>query len=227
MNKYRHELKFIISKDAAIMLKSRLSMVMDIDRNNRMPDKTYLIRSLYFDDIASTAFHDKMDGVWLRKKYRIRYYNHDPSYIVLEAKHKHDQLTYKQQQVINKSIAQRLSKGLTQKIEASKGTLLAQFIQDMEMYHLIPSVLVDYYRLAYVFEPLDVRVTFDEYIKSGLYTTDLFDQDFPGVPILMENEVVLEVKFNEIMPDFIRLILDSVPKCRQAISKFAICRAVK
>lgn len=227
MNKYRHELKFIISKDAASMLKSRLSMVMDIDRNNRMPDKTYLIRSLYFDDIASTAFHDKMDGVWLRKKYRIRYYNHDPSYIVLEAKHKHDQLTYKQQQVINIGTARSLSEGLTQNIDASAGTLLAQFILDMEMYHLIPSVLVDYFRLAYVFEPLDVRVTFDEYIKSGLYTTDLFDKDFPGVPILLENEVVLEVKFNEIMPDFIRLILDSVPKCRQAISKFAICRAVK
>ena len=133
MNKYRHELKFIISKDAASMLKSRLSMVMDIDRNNRMPDKTYLIRSLYFDDIASTAFHDKMDGVWLRKKYRIRYYNHDPSYIVLEAKHKHDQLTYKQQQVINIGTARSLSEGLTQNIDASAGTLLAQFILDMEI----------------------------------------------------------------------------------------------
>ncbi|MDO9592759.1 MAG: hypothetical protein Q7I98_06170, partial [Erysipelotrichaceae bacterium] len=72
-----------------------------------------------------------------------------------------------------------------------------------------------------------VRVTFDEYIKSGLFTSNLFDRDFPGVPVLKENEVVLEVKFNEIMPDFIRLILETVPKCRLAISKFAICRAVK
>jgi hypothetical protein len=227
MNKYRHELKFIISKQAALMLKSRLSMVMDIDRNNRWEDKTYLIRSLYFDDVSSSAFYDKMDGVWLRKKYRIRYYNHDPSYIVLEAKHKHDQMTYKQQQVINQRIAQDLSEGHTQRIEAKEGTLLAQFLQDIETHHLIPSVMVDYFRLAYVFEPLDVRVTFDEYIKSGLYTSDLFSRDFPGVPILMDNEVVLEVKFNEIMPDFIRIVLETVPKCRMAISKFAICRAVK
>ena len=227
MNKYRHELKFVISKDAATMLKSRLAMVMSIDINNRMPDKTYLIRSLYFDDISSTAFYDKMDGVWLRKKYRIRFYNHDPSYIVLEAKHKHDQLTYKQQHVINKDIAQSLSVGKTQMIAAPKGSLLEQFIRDIANYHLVPSVLVDYFRLAYVFEPLDVRVTFDEYIKSGLFTSNLFDRDFPGVPVLKENEVVLEVKFNEIMPDFIRLILETVPKCRLAISKFAICRAVK
>lgn len=227
MNKYRHELKFVISKDAATILKSRLAMVMSIDRNNRMPDKTYLIRSLYFDDVSSSAFYDKMDGVWLRKKYRIRYYNHDPSYIILEAKHKHDQLTYKQQHVINKDIAQSLSVGQTQMIAAPKGSLLEQFIQDIGNYHLIPSVLVDYFRLAYVFEPLDVRVTFDEYIKSGLFTSNLFDRNFPGVPVLKENEVVLEVKFNEIMPDFIRLILETVPKCRLAISKFAICRAVK
>lgn len=227
MNKYRHELKFIISKDAALMLKSRLSLVMDIDRNSRLEDKTYLIRSLYFDDVSSSAFYDKMDGVWLRKKYRIRYYNYDSSYIVLEAKHKHDQLTYKQQQVIDKSTAERLSKGQTGRIVAQEGTLLEQFLQDMDMYHLVPSILVDYFRLAYVFEPLDVRVTFDEYIKSGLYTSDMFDRDFPGVPMLKDNEVVLEVKFNEIMPDFIRVVLETIPKCRLAISKFAICRAVK
>jgi hypothetical protein len=227
MNKYRHELKFSISKDSAEMLKSRLALIMDVDKNSRMPDKTYLIRSLYFDDIASTAFYDKMEGVWLRKKYRIRYYNHDSSYIVLEAKHKHDQMTYKQQQGISKEMASRLSKGDIQDLPVSEGTLLAEFVRDMTMFHLIPSVLVDYYRLAYVYEPLDVRVTFDEYIKSGLYTSDMFDRDFPGVPILKENEVVLEVKFNEVMPDYIRMVLETIPKCRQAISKFAICRAVK
>ena len=72
MRKYRHELKFIISTQMAEILKQRLSLIMDVDTHSIYEDNTYLIRSLYFDDIKSTAYYEKLDGVEFRKKYRIR-----------------------------------------------------------------------------------------------------------------------------------------------------------
>lgn len=65
--KYRHEIKFIISKQMSLVLKQRLALAMDIDKNSVNLDNTYFIRSLYFDDINSTAYYEKIDGVLYRK----------------------------------------------------------------------------------------------------------------------------------------------------------------
>ena len=53
------------------ILKQRLNMVMDIDKNSVNLDNTYYIRSLYFDDPSSSAYYEKLNGVLYRTKYRI------------------------------------------------------------------------------------------------------------------------------------------------------------
>lgn len=47
-----------------------------------------MIRSLYIDNLADKAFREKIDEVSRREKFRIRYYNGDPSLIHLEKKSK-------------------------------------------------------------------------------------------------------------------------------------------
>ena len=84
MRKYRNEIKFIISKNIAEILKQRLSLIMDLDTNSFNDDNSYFIRSLYFDDEDSKAYYEKIDGVEYRKKYRIRIYNLDDKFIRLE-----------------------------------------------------------------------------------------------------------------------------------------------
>ena len=42
MRKYRNELKYIISKDMAEVLKQRLGLIMDVDSNSVNPDNSYL-----------------------------------------------------------------------------------------------------------------------------------------------------------------------------------------
>ena len=81
MRKYRNELKLVINASAAEVLKYRLSLLMTADENSKNEDNTYLIRSLYFDDVDSTAYYEKLDGVEFRKKYRIRIYNYDDKFI--------------------------------------------------------------------------------------------------------------------------------------------------
>ena len=60
MKVYRHELKFIINKNMALILQNRLKHVMTIDKNY---DGPYFIRSLYFDDYNNQAYYDKINGV--------------------------------------------------------------------------------------------------------------------------------------------------------------------
>ena len=79
MRKYRYELKYIITPKMATILKTRLLTIMDIDSLASGGKKGYTISSLYFDDLASTAYFEKLDGVLYRTKYRIRVYDYDDS----------------------------------------------------------------------------------------------------------------------------------------------------
>lgn len=225
MTNYRHEIKYIINKNHATILKQRLALIMNIDKNSINKDNTYYIRSLYFDDLNSTAYHEKLDGVEFRKKYRIRIYNFDDKFIRLECKYKRENMTYKKQIKIDKETYYKIVND--EDIEVKENNLLKQFLLDKKNKNLIPSVIVDYKRLAYTYPVSEVRITFDTHVKSGQYNYDIFDQNYGLCSVLDDQEVVLEVKFNEILPEPIAIILSTIPSTRQAYSKFAVCRSLK
>ncbi len=227
--KYRHEIKFIISKQMSLILKQRLALAMNVDKNSVNLDNTYFIRSLYFDDINSTAYYEKIDGVLYRKKYRIRIYNNDSSFIRLERKWKHNNMTSKDQLKISKENCINLLTNQFDNIdkELLNNSLMKEFITDIKVFGLKPSVIVDYKRLAYTYHISEVRITFDERIKSGLYNYNLFNMNRITYDVIDNNEVVLEVKFNEVLPEHISIILQTIPMYRQAVSKFALCRSIK
>jgi SPX domain protein involved in polyphosphate accumulation len=227
MRKYRNEIKFIISKTMAEVLKQRLSLIMSVDTNSYNSDNSYLIRSLYFDNENSDAYYEKMDGVEYRKKYRIRIYNFDDKFIRLECKYKHNNMTSKDQILIDKELCIKIIDGKIDEIDLTKDNLLRQFALDYRLNRLEPSIIVDYNRVAFTYHVSDVRITFDSQIKSGMYNYNLFDKNATTYRVIDDNQMVLEVKFNEILPESIALILQTVPTFRQAFSKFAACRNIK
>jgi SPX domain protein involved in polyphosphate accumulation len=227
MRKYRNEIKFIISKTMAEVLKQRLSLIMSVDNNSYNSDNSYLIRSLYFDNENSDAYYEKMDGVEYRKKYRIRIYNFDDKFIRLECKYKHNNMTSKDQILIDKELCIKIIDGKIDEIDLTKDNLLRQFALDYRLNRLEPSIIVDYNRVAFTYHVSDVRITFDSQIKSGIYNYNLFDKNATTYRVIDDNQMVLEVKFNEILPESIALILQTVPTFRQAFSKFAACRNIK
>ena len=165
--KYRHELKFKISNSAAEVLKQKLSLILGKDKNAYYEDGSYLIKSLYFDDRDSSSYYEKMDGVLYRKKYRIRMYNNDSSFIRLERKWKHNNMTSKDQLKISKENCINLLTNQFDNIdkELLNHSLMKEFITDIKVFGLKPSVIVDYKRLAYTYPISEVRITFDEKIK--------------------------------------------------------------
>lgn len=227
MRKYRNEIKFIISKTMAEVLKQRLSLIMSVDNNSYNSDNSYLIRSLYFDNENSDAYYEKMDGVEYRKKYRIRIYNFDDKFIRLECKYKHNNMTSKDQILIDKELCIKIIDGKIDEIDLTKDNLLRQFALDYRLNRLEPSIIVDYNRVAFTYHVSDVRITFDSQIKSGMHNYNLFDKNATTYRVIDDNQMVLEVKFNEILPESIALILQTVPTFRQAFSKFAACRNIK
>lgn len=227
MRKYRNEIKFIISKTMAEVLKQRLSLIMSVDTNSYNSDNSYLIRSLYFDNENSDAYYEKMDGVEYRKKYRIRIYNFDDKFIRLECKYKHNNMTSKDQILIDKELCSKIVDGNIDDIDLTKDNLLRQFVLDYRLNRLEPSIIVDYNRVAFTYHVSEVRITFDSQIKSGMYNYNLFDKNATTYSVIDDNQMVLEVKFNEILPESIALILQTVPTFGQAFSKFAACRNIK
>lgn len=223
MSKYRHEIKFLINENQANILKDRLSMIMTADDNGKYG---YFIRSLYYDTPTNKAYYEKLDGVEYRRKYRIRMYNKDDNYIRLEKKIKDNDMTAKEQIRISKEECLKIMHNELSFYDM-EDNLLKEFLIDIKTKNLVPSVIVDYDRYALTYPISDVRVTFDYNIKSGIYNYNLFDFDNTNYNILEDGMIVLEVKFNDFLPEVIGIILRTIPSIRNAFSKFAMCRMVK
>lgn len=228
MQGYRYEYKFIITKNLAKILEHKLSLVLKVDDHSISKDNTYYIRSIYFDDYNSSKYYEKLDGVEYRKKYRIRLYNNDTNFIKLECKHKHNNLTKKESVKITKEMCDDFLKGNFDKyhIDEMDNEFLKRFITEAKNKKLIPVVIVDYERLAYINDLSDLRITFDKDVRSGGFNKDVFDDFSASYNVFDDEKIVLEVKYNDFIPEYISIILSTIPMFRQAISKFAICRSV-
>ena len=225
--RYRNELKFELTELYAKILRHKLSLIMEPEREEYMVNGKYNVRSLYFDDIYDTAYYEKMNGIPNRKKYRIRFYNLDSSYIKLELKGKDGNLGYKQSDQINLEEYFHIINKNYDKIDINGREVLEKFIEEAKFNNLIPSIIVDYFRIAYTFPIEDVRITFDIDISSGKFDYDLFSKDINLFNILEDNKIILEVKYNTFLPKIITNILKTIPMSKIAMSKFAMCKEKK
>ena len=214
----RHEYKYLISKADAELLKLRLPHIMQRDPHAGETG-CYTIRSLYFDDPNFTAFRDKVDGVDNRTKYRIRCYNGDTSRCRLERKEKKGHLTRKTGQ----SITAQEALALQSRTSSPADGLCEELRLLCAASGLRPMVLVDYDRTPFVCAAGNTRITLDENLRTRPYCADLFDTARSMMPVLEDNQVILEVKFDDYLPGYLRDALADIPKIPMAISKFAMC----
>ncbi len=219
---YRHEIKHIITPADAAAIRTNLSAVARLDPNAVRSGGRYLVRSLYFDDPWDTALHEKLDGVNQRKKYRIRYYNDDFSYIVLECKIKRDGVGVKPQEVLSLEETRRILSGDIAWMAESGRPLLTVLYVDMKLRCLRPKVVVEYKRVPYVYAPGNVRVTIDWNIRTAKPDQFLEPQGLT-LPI-GEDVMLLEVKWDEYLPSIIRQAVALKNRQGSAFSKYAACR---
>ena len=217
---FRHEIKHEITYSDMITIRQRLSAVAYLDPN--AVDGKYAIRSLYFDNLSDKALREKIDGVNIREKFRIRYYKGDTSDIHLEKKSKLNSLGNKQSAPLTEKQAQLIVDGNLDWMPHSLHPLIRELYTKMTTEGLRPKTIVDYTREPFVFPAGNVRVTIDYDIRTGLACTDFLNKNCVTVPA--SQAIILEVKWDAFLPDIIRDAVTLEDRREGAFSKYAACR---
>ena len=218
---FRHEWKHEITYMDLLVLRSRLRMVMQQDAH--AVDGKYRIRSLYFDTAEDKALLEKINGVNIREKFRMRYYNQDASWMVLEKKCKINGLCRKEQARISQETAQDAVRRDAEHLCQNEQALVRELGYKMKAEGLLPKTIVDYTREPFVYLPGNVRVTLDYDIRTGMTGTDFLNPDCIMIPAGNATRI-LEVKWDEFLPSLIRDLVQVPGTHTSAFSKYAACR---
>ncbi len=222
--KYRHELKFLISQADYHAIRRRLSAVMKRD-SHAGENGLYTIRSVYFDNYRDKALLEKVNGYAQREKFRIRYYNDDMSFITLEKKIKHNDLCMKLDARISQEEYREILKGVSSRMLNHPEPLVRELYCKMKTQRLKPRVLVSYTREPFVFAAGNVRVTFDSDIRTSLFQSDFADGNIRNINASESpSDTILEVKYDEFLPEIITDLIQCESLRQQAFSKYGACR---
>ena len=221
--KYRHELKYQITDAQLMMLRNRINHLIPAD-SHAGPDGIYSIRSLYFDDYENRCLRENEDGTDPREKFRIRIYNASSDRITLECKRKERGKTHKTACPLTVEQTRQLMAGQILPDIGSQPPLLQKLTMLMLTRRMKPVVMVEYDRIPYVYKNGNVRITLDTNIRSSSDVERFLDESIPVRPVLPTGQQLLEVKYDEYLPDFIYRSLQLHSLRQTAFSKYYICR---
>ncbi len=219
--KFRNEWKHEINYSDMLAIRHRLKAICKPDPN--AIDGKYFIRSLYFDNLSDKALCEKINGINMREKFRIRYYNNDTSHIKLEKKSNYDGLKTKQNVNLTKEEVQSILDGETNWMINSKNPLICELYSKMKSQGLRPKTIVEYMREPFIYPAGNVRVAIDYNIRTGIMYTDFFNENCVTIPAGAA-QAILEVKWNEFLPSLIRDAVQLDGRCTASFSKYATCR---
>lgn len=220
--KYRHELKFLVGEQQIALLKLRLKMIMKQDANQN--GDSYNIRSLYFDDLYDSCMHENESGIDARSKYRIRIYDKKSDVIKLEKKIKLHGMTRKEVATVNQEKCLQYMHGKEIKVLPKDTKLEKEFYTKIMANGMKPVTIVEYERTAFVEKRGNIRITFDQNISGCDYVHSFFEENIPLVPLLERGKHVLEVKYDEYFPDYIKDVLEIGSLQRISFSKYYYAR---
>lgn len=219
----RYEHKYLLDYETYLKIKDRLNKVLKLD-DNSVGGKGYHIRSLYFDDIYDGALFDKSAGVSTRKKYRIRIYNYSENVIKLEIKRKFQDYTNKISTRINKDDYTKIYTGDVSDFIDRDNEVMTNYYLQIRNNILKPKVIVDYYREAYVLPYNQIRITFDMNLSAAKPQYNIFTDDVYSKHLDDEYSRIIEVKYNNFLPDFVKKLFEPFPMTRLSVSKYVLCR---
>lgn len=220
----REEKKFLLNYPEFYKVKGFLAQVMISDPHNI--NEGYMVRSLYFDTLDDLCFNEKMDGVSKRKKIRLRVYDAKATTAFLEIKQKDGQYQEKRSLEISKEDALEIINSNYDVLLKYKGEFAKQCYSILKEGNYRPKTVVEYQRLAYIAKENNIRITFDSNIRSTECNFNIFDSNLPLYPVLPRNNLVLEVKFNGFLLEYIKNFIDNVEKSELSVSKYCLARKV-
>lgn len=215
---YRVEQKYFVTEDTIAYLKKRLSCLMDYDAH--AGEGGYLIRSIYFDDMYDTCLDENESGLDRRQKFRIRCYNNDPSVLHLECKEKRNGFTKKTAETLTMDDCLLYMQGKVPDLKHESSFLQKRLYAGYLAARMQAVNIVEYERVAMVEKIGNVRITFDTNIGGTEDVGRFFETNLYAQPVLPAGTHILEVKYDETLPDGIHKILTECNLARTAFSKY-------
>lgn len=221
--KYRHELKYVCTAAQLALVEGRIHHLIGLDPHTGA-DGMYRIRSLYFDDYYNRCYYENENGTDPREKFRIRIYNGSPERISLELKKKERGKTLKLSCPLTEEQCRALMRGEVLPDRSDYPPVLQKLQLLMRTTLMKPKIIVEYDRVPYICPQGNVRITLDKNISSSGRIEQFLDPQIDRRPIMPAGQHILEVKFDEYLPDVIYKTLQLDSLRQTAFSKFYLCR---
>lgn len=229
MDKFeRKEYKYFVPSECLDSMRERFLTNMKYDPFcAKRGNKPYHVRSIYLDTRQKLFYFEKLDGLKVRKKLRVRTYNspEETDIAFLEIKRRVNDTVFKERAMIPLEETPLIMNGANLHIVGKKSfvakTAMNRFIYLTKRLSLEPKVLITYEREAFhgIDNP-DVRVTFDMNVRSYYdpKMEDLFREK--DLRVFTDPNFILEIKFNTTMPLWARKVVHDYRLRLQSISKF-------
>lgn len=219
----RKETKYLLDQKTAHAMQQKLGAILPIDRQGTQSG--YLVRSLYFDSVYDKDYYDKIDGLEMRRKIRLRIYDPGDTTAKLEIKEKQGSDQWKRSAIILREDAQALIAGDYKTLrQKNLSPFLQAVLLKMETEAYLPKTIVEFRRLAFIGRINHTRITFDSQLKATEANFDLFSPSLSLYPILYP--MILEVKYNHFLLSYIKQMLNLADQTPVATSKYALGRQI-
>lgn len=219
----RNEYKYFMSRDQALTLQKELELVLERDEFSK--NGSYRVKSLYFDSVFEQDYLQKLAGVEKRKKIRLRIYDEEAENAKLEMKEKNGIFQHKYSVKLKRADAKQISIGNYESLLYANDRVAQDIYVKMAMNAYRPKVIIEYNRLAFSYPEFSTRITFDSEIKSSELNLELYERSLEYQNITDEF-VILEIKFNGTLINFVSKILEKYELQNVAVSKYCGGRTV-
>ena len=218
----RQEKKYILNTEQRMRMEARLEKMLRPDPHNE--GVGYMVRSLYFDTMTSRDFYDKLAGVELRRKMRMRIYHPEDEYAMLEIKQKQVQHQLKRSMRITRKEAMQMERGDYTPLRAYDNEFAAEYYSILTMNQYRPAAIVEYHRKAYILPENAIRITFDTGLTASEGRMSIFEAQ-PGLyPVIQPWKAFLEIKYNHFLLSYVKELLNMCDDSEMAVSKYCLSR---
>jgi len=220
----RQEKKYLITLDQYYHISRKFNKLLMEDKHSS--GDGYTIRSLYFDQLDDNDYSEKIDGLEVRKKIRLRNYGADSQSAKLEMKQKQGILQKKRSLTLDKEQSLRLINGEYSVLLDIDSGFAAECFGLMNMQFYRAKAIVSYTRKVFIAHENDIRITFDQNIRGTESCYNIFSDNLVENMIFDPSMVVMEVKFNGFLLSYIKDLINEVNVSELAVSKYCLGRTV-
>ena len=219
----RHEIKYRVNRETFERFRDYTQNILEVDPNSA-EQGGYFNYSIYYDSPDLQFLNEKEEGLEMRTKPRLRIYKDIKSDQALssffEFKHRRGSLVQKERVRIDRETSLKLLDPFHLE-EAGENPVLNRITYFSRRYQIQPTICVLYKRQAFSC-PLypGLRITYDSHITASLNIgLDVPREEF--LTVLPPNEAIIEIKYNQLRPNFIAPLIGKLELQQVSFSKYA------